>query len=129
MLLWQTLELYGVEQAAVFVPPGEEVEETRYVAIGASLLNGSTVPDELRRRDDAHEEERVNYFDEFRRREPEKNLRRLDISLQDEREMISSKFQVASSKLEDNVPSTLNLQLGTLNSSFITPHSSFRHEP
>jgi hypothetical protein len=29
--------------------------------------------------------------------------------------LISSKFQVASSKLKANVPSTLNLQLGTLN--------------
>src|SRR5205085_1199088 len=42
VLNWQTLELYGIEQAAVFVPPGGEAEPTRYVAIGASLLNGST---------------------------------------------------------------------------------------
>jgi hypothetical protein len=68
----QLLELYGIEQAAVFVPPGEKVEETRYVAVGASLLNGSTVPMSYDDGTTLTEEERVNYFDEFRRREPEK---------------------------------------------------------
>lgn len=72
LLGWQLLEAYGVEQAAVFVPPGEAREETRYVAIGASLLNGSTVPDGFDDGTDLTEDERVNYFDEFRRREPEK---------------------------------------------------------
>jgi hypothetical protein len=72
MLNWQMLELYGVEQAAVFVPPGEEAEETRYVALGASLLNGSTVPSEFDEGPTLDEDERVNYFDDFRRREPER---------------------------------------------------------
>jgi hypothetical protein len=72
LLGWQILELYGVGQAAVFVPPGEAREETRYVAVGASLLNGSTVPDGFDDGTDLTEDERVNYFDEFRRREPEK---------------------------------------------------------
>ncbi len=72
MLGWQLLELYGVKQTAVFVPPGEPVEETRYVAIGASLLNGSTVPSEFEEGWGLNEYARVNYFDEYRRRTPEK---------------------------------------------------------
>jgi len=72
VLNWQTLELYGIEQAAVFVPPGGEAEPTRYVAIGASLLNGSTVPAGFDDGTTLTEEERVNYFDEYRRRAPEK---------------------------------------------------------
>ncbi len=72
LLGWQLLELYGVEQAAVFVPPGEPVEGTRYVAVGASLLNGSTVPSEFEEGWELNEYERVNYFEEYRRRAPEK---------------------------------------------------------
>ena len=72
MLNWQLLDLYGIEQAAVFVPPGERPEETRYVAIGASLLNGSTVPSGFDDGTELTEEQRVNYFDEYRRRTPEK---------------------------------------------------------
>jgi 4-amino-4-deoxy-L-arabinose transferase-like glycosyltransferase len=72
MLGWQLLELYGVEQTAVFVPPGEAVEETRYVAIGASMLNGSTVPREFDEGWELNEYERVNYFEDYRRRTPEK---------------------------------------------------------
>jgi 4-amino-4-deoxy-L-arabinose transferase-like glycosyltransferase len=72
MLNWQLLEIYGVEQAAVFVRPGETPEATRYVAIGASLLNGSTVPAEFDDGTELTEEERVNYFDEYRRRTPER---------------------------------------------------------
>jgi hypothetical protein len=72
VLNWQTLDLYGIEQAALFVRPGEEAEPTRYVAIGASLLNGSTVPSGFDDGTTLTEEERVNYFDEFRRRTPEK---------------------------------------------------------
>jgi hypothetical protein len=72
VLGWQVLDLYGIEQAAVFVRPGETAEETRYVAIGASLLNGSTVPPGFDEGGELTEEERVNYFDEFRRREPER---------------------------------------------------------
>jgi hypothetical protein len=71
LLNWQVLEFYGVEQASVFTPPGVAPEETRYVALGASVLNGSTVPGQI---GDAKltEEQRVNYFDQFRRRTPEK---------------------------------------------------------
>jgi hypothetical protein len=66
------LELYGIEQVAVFVPLGESPEESRYVAIGASLLNGSTVPSGFDDGTELTEEQRVNYFDEYRRRTPEK---------------------------------------------------------
>ncbi|HEU4597618.1 MAG TPA: glycosyltransferase family 39 protein [Pyrinomonadaceae bacterium] len=71
LLNWQVLELYGIEQASVFVPPGVAPEETRYVALGASVLNGSTVPGQI---GDVKltEEQRVNYFDQYRRRTPEK---------------------------------------------------------
>jgi 4-amino-4-deoxy-L-arabinose transferase-like glycosyltransferase len=72
VLNWHLLELYGVEQAAVFVPPGETPEKTHYVAIGASLLNGSTVPGDFDDGTELTEEERVNFFDEYRRRTPEK---------------------------------------------------------
>jgi hypothetical protein len=72
VLGWQVLELYGIEQAAVFVPPGERAEETRYVALGASLLNGSTVPAGFDDGTTLTEDERVNYFEAFRRRTPEK---------------------------------------------------------
>ena len=72
LLGWQLLELYGIEQTAVFVPPGEPVEETRYVAVGASLLNGSTVPQEFEEGRELNEYERVNYFEDYRRRTPER---------------------------------------------------------
>ncbi len=72
LLNWQLLGIYGIEQAAVFVPPGETPEETRYVAIGASLLNGSTVPSGFDDGAELTEEQRVNYFEEYRRRTPEK---------------------------------------------------------
>jgi 4-amino-4-deoxy-L-arabinose transferase-like glycosyltransferase len=72
LLGWQLLELYGVEPADVFVPPGEEPDDTRYVAIGASLLNGSTVPGVFEDGTELTEEQRVNYFDSYRRRAPEK---------------------------------------------------------
>ncbi|MFL6256512.1 MAG: ArnT family glycosyltransferase [Pyrinomonadaceae bacterium] len=72
LLGWQLLELYGVEQTAIFVPPGEPMEETHYVAIGASLLNGSTVPSEFDGGWELNEYERVHYFEEYRRRTPEK---------------------------------------------------------
>ncbi|HEX8502620.1 MAG TPA: glycosyltransferase family 39 protein [Pyrinomonadaceae bacterium] len=72
LLNWQSLELYGVEQVSVFVPPGESHAPVRYVAVGASLLNGSTVPSGFDDGTELTEAERVNYFDEYRRRTPEK---------------------------------------------------------
>jgi hypothetical protein len=71
LLNWQALERYGIRQEALFVPPGERPVETRYVAVGASLLNGSTVPGSFDEGPELTEEQRVNYFDEYRRRAPE----------------------------------------------------------
>jgi len=72
ILCAQVLERYGVEQTAIFVPPGAKPEEVRYAAIGASLLNGSTVPGGFDDGTGLTEQQRVNYFDQFRRRTPEK---------------------------------------------------------
>jgi 4-amino-4-deoxy-L-arabinose transferase-like glycosyltransferase len=72
ILGWPLLDIYGVESAQVFVPPSEKPEPVRYVAIGASLLNGSVVPGDFDDGEELTESERVNYFDEYRRRTPEK---------------------------------------------------------
>jgi 4-amino-4-deoxy-L-arabinose transferase-like glycosyltransferase len=72
LLNWPLLDLYGIQQADIFVPPGKTPEQTRYIAIGASLLNGSTVPGGFDDGTELTDEQRVNYFDEYRRRTPEK---------------------------------------------------------
>ncbi|PYS84527.1 MAG: hypothetical protein DMF67_04820 [Acidobacteria bacterium] len=72
ILDWPLLDIYGLEAAQVFVPPGERAEDVRYVAVGASLLNGSTVPGGFDNGVVLTEGERVNYFEQFRRRAPEK---------------------------------------------------------
>ncbi len=66
-----TLNWYGVQYIDALTPP-EEAAPTRYVAIGASFLNGSTIP--LRKIGDRWQtnEERVNTFEPFRHRKPEK---------------------------------------------------------
>jgi hypothetical protein len=65
-----TLHHYGVDYLdALAVPKGPP---PRYTAIGASFLNGSTVPDSAGKWKPASEEERVHMFDEYRRRTPEK---------------------------------------------------------
>src|SRR5205085_3799741 len=73
ILCWPVLDIYGIEGVDIFVPPGEKPDDVRYVAVGASNLNGSTVPDRF---EDSpvvlSAPERVNYFDRFRRRTPEK---------------------------------------------------------
>jgi len=64
-----TLHHHGVAYLdALAVPKGE----TRYTAIGASFLNGSTVSGYERGGRPVTEEERVNTFDEYRRRTPER---------------------------------------------------------
>jgi hypothetical protein len=62
-----TLGYYGVEYVDALTLPVVDKPETRYVAIGASFLNGSTVSG----RAGLSEEQRVNYFDAYRRRVPE----------------------------------------------------------
>jgi hypothetical protein len=72
ILCWSVLNVYDIDGVDIFVPPGERPERVRYVAVGASNLNGSTVPGGFDNGVMLTEEERVNYFDEFRRRTPEK---------------------------------------------------------
>jgi hypothetical protein len=66
-----TLGFYGVEYLDA-LPSGTPNSATpRYLALGASFLNGSTVPGYKLDGRPVSEAERVNTFDEFRRRQPE----------------------------------------------------------
>jgi hypothetical protein len=65
------LHHYGVERISMVGDNGAEPEKTRYAAIGASFLNGSTVPDFSVNGRQASESERVNFFDKYRHRTPE----------------------------------------------------------
>ncbi len=60
-----TLQFYGIGYVDALADG--PLPETRYVALGASFLNGSTVPESPQR----NESERVNRFDAFRHRPPE----------------------------------------------------------
>jgi 4-amino-4-deoxy-L-arabinose transferase-like glycosyltransferase len=64
-----TLDLYGVKYEDA-LPPLEE-SPPRYTAVGASFLNGSTVPYYEVNGKRISEEARVNTFDSFRHRTPE----------------------------------------------------------
>ena len=67
-----TLHHYGVDYIDVLPPEPAEIPRTHYIAIGASFLNGSTVP--LRRNRDGSrptEAERINFFAAYRTRTPE----------------------------------------------------------
>lgn len=69
---FMTLHHYGIGFDDSLQPHPPDAPRPRYTAVGASLLNGSTVPNHAR---DGHwttDEERVNSFDEYRRRTPEK---------------------------------------------------------
>jgi hypothetical protein len=64
------LDLHGIENIELIRSVPADLPEARYTAIGASFLNGSTVPGRI------HgviltEQERVNYFDAYRHRTPE----------------------------------------------------------
>ena len=66
------LHHYGVQPLAMATADGSIPEHTRYVAIGASFLNGSTVPEVLKIQGRwATETERQNFFDAYRHRAPE----------------------------------------------------------
>jgi hypothetical protein len=66
------LHHYGVQPLVMASASGEEPEKTRYVAVGASYLNGSTVPEMLTLEGrPATESERVNFFDKYRHQTPE----------------------------------------------------------
>lgn len=69
---WTNLTPYGITYHEIFPRPGVTVPKTRYVAIGAGFLNGSTVPvmgDENGKL--MTEERRVNYLDAYRHLQPE----------------------------------------------------------
>jgi 4-amino-4-deoxy-L-arabinose transferase-like glycosyltransferase len=65
------LAQYGVEYVDALAIPGTSQPETKYIAIGASFLNGSTVPPGPPGSGRETEAGRVNYFDEYRQRMPE----------------------------------------------------------
>jgi hypothetical protein len=68
---FMVLHHYGVAPLVMVKASGEEPEQTRYAVIGASFLNGSTVPDMIINGHAASEAERVNYFDKYRHKTPE----------------------------------------------------------
>jgi 4-amino-4-deoxy-L-arabinose transferase-like glycosyltransferase len=65
------LPLYGVDYVDLLSPPGVTLEDTRYVALGASYLNGSTVPGWSEGSGRETEAQRQNYFARYRDRKPE----------------------------------------------------------
>jgi hypothetical protein len=66
-----TLGRYGVEAISLISPAAGEPEHTRYTAIGASFLNGSTTPEFFLRGKWPSDAQRINFLDEFRGRQPE----------------------------------------------------------
>jgi hypothetical protein len=67
---WSTLGRYGVDYIDMVSLPPDKTPETRYVAIGASFLNGSVIPGDeniVGRRSF----ERTNLFARYRDRQPE----------------------------------------------------------
>ena len=67
---WSTLGRYGVDYLDMVTLPPDKTPETRYVAIGASFLNGSLIPGDenvVGRR----AFERTNLFARYRNRQPE----------------------------------------------------------
>ena len=65
------LPLYGVEYVDLLSPPEVNLADTRYVALGASFLNGSTVPGWSEGSGRETELQRQNYFATYRDRKPE----------------------------------------------------------
>jgi hypothetical protein len=64
---WLTFRFFGIEYVDICPPRHVDPIETRYVAIGASFLNGSTVPGSAQ----LPEVDRENYFAAYRDRKPE----------------------------------------------------------
>lgn len=69
---WLTLPLYGIGFVDMFDRPPGEVPQTTYVALGASFLNGSTVPGGGPGSGRDTNETRINYFAAYRGKTPEK---------------------------------------------------------
>jgi 4-amino-4-deoxy-L-arabinose transferase-like glycosyltransferase len=69
---WGTLGNYGITYHEIFPKPGKVIPETRYVAIGASFLNGSTIAVPANEEGKlVSEEQRINYLDAYRQLQPE----------------------------------------------------------
>ncbi len=69
---WSTLRLYGVEYISLRPQPGDApIPETRYVAIGAAALNGSTIFLTELNGKARSQEERVDFLARYRERKPE----------------------------------------------------------
>jgi hypothetical protein len=69
---WGSLQQQGITYHEIFPKPGVTVPDTRYVAIGASFLNGSTIyvsADENGK--SLSDEQRINFLAAFRTRQPE----------------------------------------------------------
>ncbi len=65
------LPLYGVEYVDLLAPPGTSLPETRYVALGASFLNGTSVPGWSEGSGRETKDQQRNYFAAYRNRQPE----------------------------------------------------------
>ena len=65
------LPLYAVEYVDLLSPPEVKLEDTRYVAIGASFLNGSTVPGWSEGSGRETPAKQHDYFARYRDRQPE----------------------------------------------------------
>lgn len=68
---WGTLNFFGVQLYDLIAPPDVKLPETRYVAIGASFLNGSTIAGGDEGSGQGHGAKRVNKFAAYRTRQPE----------------------------------------------------------
>jgi dolichyl-phosphate-mannose-protein mannosyltransferase len=70
---WAIPAMYGLKLLD-FAPPDLQSSSTKYVAIGAGFLNGSTVPPGLKDANgvELSEEQRRNYFAKYRTLQPEK---------------------------------------------------------
>jgi hypothetical protein len=62
---------YGIDFVDALEPPAANQDEPKYTAIGASFLNGSTVPPGPPGSGRETEAQRSNYFEAYRRRTPE----------------------------------------------------------
>jgi Dolichyl-phosphate-mannose-protein mannosyltransferase len=67
---WGTLHHYGIRYHNLCPDWGEPPPPTRFVAIGASSLNGATVPRGALGTGRSTAEDQVNFFDAYRTREP-----------------------------------------------------------
>jgi hypothetical protein len=65
------LRFYGIERVDPLVKQTDETDGPRYLAIGASYLNGSTVPEGPPGSGRDTLEQRVNYFAAYRQQTPE----------------------------------------------------------